>query len=135
MVESLSEIENQNCPNDKAESIWKCFESCKKINIYVLGKKDPGMDEFMPMFTYSIIQVVPNMMFSNIEYLKLYLDEKLFNQVSFPISIIEAACQFIISVDLKNPNASANDSSSNNVQTPKEETPKGQTPNTPTQNP
>ncbi|MCQ2818704.1 MAG: hypothetical protein MJ252_15665 [archaeon] len=95
MVEALMDLELQNCPNGKANAIIRCFSSCKKINIYVRGKKDPGMDEFLPMFTYALIQQVPSRMDSNIEFLKLYLDEKHMNNLSFPISIIEAACEFI----------------------------------------
>ena len=100
MVEALMEFESQTCPNGKAEAILKCFSSCNWINVYVRGKTDPGMDEFLPMFTYALIQQTPMRMSSNIEFLKLYLDDKKFQNVSFQVSIVEAACEFLINFDL-----------------------------------
>ena len=67
------------------------------------GKEEnSGQEELVPIFQYIIIKAQPKRMFSNINYIKCFLDEReISGQYGFLLSQMEMAASFILNVTPK----------------------------------
>ncbi len=88
---------------DKLDCIKDAHTNMNNTIKFSSGKNDDaGQDELTPMFQYIIIKAQPPRIFSNINYIKCFLNDiQLSGELGFLFSQMEIATIFIMNIDYK----------------------------------
>ena len=94
----IKKIDVVKSVHDKLECISNAISTMSNTIKFNSGKTDlVGQDEIIPIFNYIVIKAQPKRMFSNINYIKCFLDEDEINgRPGFLLSQMESATNFIM---------------------------------------
>ena len=93
----IEQLEEGNSVNDKLNAIRDAHASLNNAFKFSNGKEsDAGQDEITPIFQYVIIKAQPERIYSNMNYIKTFLDEsELSGSKGFLMTQIESAISYI----------------------------------------
>ena len=93
----IEKLDKANSVNDKLNCIRDAHASLNNAIKFSDGtESDAGQDEITPIFQYIIIKAQPKRIFSNINYIKTFLDEsELSGSKGFLLTQIESATSYI----------------------------------------
>ena len=96
-IKCIQRLEDSISVNDKLNCIREAHASLNNAIKFSNGNEsDAGQDEITPIFQYIIIRAQPIRIFSNINYIKTFLDEsELSGSKGFLITQIESATSYI----------------------------------------
>ena len=96
-IKCIERLEDSISVNDKLNCIREAHASLNNAIKFSNGNEsDAGQDEITPIFQYIIIKAQPMRIFSNINYIKTFLDEsELSGSKGFLITQIESATSYI----------------------------------------
>ena len=99
----IKKIDIAKSVNDKLFCISSAYNTMNNTIKFSSGKnEDAGQEELTPIFQYIIIKAQPKRMFSNINYIKCFLDEKdLTGKKGFLLSQMDLATNFILNITYK----------------------------------
>ena len=97
----IKKIDEAKSIRDKLFCISSAYNTMNNTIKFSSGKNDnAGQDELTPIFQYIIIKAQPQRIFSNINYIKCFLDDTdLTGELGFLLSQMESATCFIMSID------------------------------------
>ena len=89
--------------NNKFLCIVKAYEIINNLIKFNINKdKQSGADEFIPIFQYIVIKTQPKRFFSNIYYIKNFLNKKrLKGEYGFLLSQLEFSSNYILELDME----------------------------------
>ena len=93
----IEKLEEGNSVNDKLNAIRDAHASLNNVFKFSNGKEsDAGQDEITPIFQYIIIKAQPERIYSNMNYIKTFLDDsELSGSKGFLMTQIESAISYI----------------------------------------
>ena len=102
-IEWIKKIDEKKSIRDKLYCVSCAHNIINNIIKFSSGKnEEAGQDELTPIFQYIIIKAQPPRIFSNINYIKCFLeDEDLTGQLGFLLSQLESAALFIMNITYK----------------------------------
>ena len=97
----IKKIDEAKSIRDKLFCISNAYNTMNNTIKFSSGKNDnAGQDELTPIFQYIIIQAQPQRIFSNINYIKCFLDDsELTGELGFLLTQMESATSFIMNLD------------------------------------
>ena len=97
----FKKIDEAKSIRDKLLCISGAYNTMNNTIKFSSGKNDnAGQDELTPIFQYIIIKAQPKRIFSNINYIKCFLDDSgLTGELGFLLSQMESSTCFIMSID------------------------------------
>ena len=100
---NINTMENEKGINNKLFCIVKVYEIINNLIKFNLNKeKISGADDFLPIFQYIIIKAQPKRFFSNIFYIKYFLNEKkLKGENGFLLSQLEFSSNYILALNVE----------------------------------
>ena len=99
----IKKIDEAKSIREKLSCISNAYNTMNNTIKFSSGKNDnAGQDELTPIFQYIIIKAQPRRIFSNINYIKCFLDDlALTGELGFLLSQMESATCFIMSIDFE----------------------------------
>ena len=99
----IKKMDEKKSVRDKLFCISSAYNTMNNTIKFSSGKNDDaGQDELTPMFQYIIIKAQPPRIFSNINYIKCFLNDiQLSGELGFLFSQMEIATIFIMNIDYK----------------------------------
>ena len=96
----IKKIDEKKSIRDKLCCISNAYNIMNNTIKFSSGKNEnAGQDELTPIFQYLIIKAQPPRLFSNINYIKCFLDEEqLTGELGFLLSQMESATCFIMNI-------------------------------------
>ena len=97
----IEQLEEGNSVNDKLNSIREAHASLNNAIKFSNGdESNAGQDEITPIFQYIIIKAHPERIYSNMNYIRTFLDEsELSGSKGFLLSQIESAISYIENIN------------------------------------
>ena len=97
----IKKIDQAKSIRDKLFCISNAYNTMNNTIKFSSGKDDnAGQDELTPIFQYIIIKAQPQRIFSNINYIKCFLDDSgLTGELGFLLTQMESATCFIMDID------------------------------------
>ena len=97
----IKKIDQAKSIRDKLYCISNAYNTMNNTIKFSSGKNDnAGQDELTPIFQYIIIKAQPQRIFSNINYIKCFLDDSgLTGELGFLLTQMESATCFIMDLD------------------------------------
>ena len=75
VTEYIEKLHEQKCPRKKMYFIDEIFQSIYNLNFF-LEKESEGIDGEVPLLNYALVKAKPKRIYSNCEYLKLFIGGK-----------------------------------------------------------
>ena len=99
----IKKIDEKKSIRDKLYCISCAYNTMNNTIKFSSGKnEEAGQDELTPIFQYIIIKAQPPRIYSNINYIKCFLDDDdLTGELGFLLSQMESATCFIMNIDYK----------------------------------
>ena len=96
-------IEEVKSVNDKLDCIREAHASLNNVIKFSNGSdSNAGQDEITPIFQFIIIKAQPKKIFTNISFIKTFLDEsELSGSKGFLITQMDSAISYIMNIDEK----------------------------------
>ena len=100
-IKCIQNLDEGKSVNDKLNCIREAHASLNNVIKFSSGSdSDAGQDEITPLFQYIIIRAQPQMIYTNISYIKTFLDEsELSGSKGFLVTQIESAISYIEKLD------------------------------------
>ena len=101
-IKCIQKLEDVKSVNDKLNYIREAHAALNNVIKFSNGSdSDAGQDEITPLFQYIIIKAQPKKIYTNIYYIKAFLDEsELSGSKGFLITQMESAISYIDKLDL-----------------------------------
>ena len=100
-IRCIQKINSGKSVNDKLNSIREAHASLNNVIKFSIGTDaDAGQDEITPLFQYIIIRAKPESIYTNISFIKTFLDDsELSGSKGFLLTQIESAISYIEKID------------------------------------
>ena len=100
-IRCIQKINDGKSVNDKLNSIREAHASLNNVIKFSIGTDaDAGQDEITPLFQYIIIRAKPESIYTNISFIKTFLDDsELSGSKGFLLTQIESAISYIEKID------------------------------------
>ena len=100
-IKWIKKMDEAKSIRDKLFCISNAYNTMNNTIKFSSGKNDnAGQDELTPIFQYIIIKAQPQRIFSNINYIKCFLDDsELTGELGFLLTQMESATSFIMNLD------------------------------------
>ena len=100
-IRCIQNLEDGKSVNDKLNCIREAHAALNNVIKFSTGSdSDAGQDEITPLFQYIVIQAQPQSIYTNISYIKTFLDEsELSGSKGFLVTQIESAISYIEKLD------------------------------------
>ena len=97
----IRKMDTEKSISNKIKCILNAQTNIANILKFTSGKdKEPGSDETTPIFTYAILKAQPKRIFSNLNYIKCFLDNDS-SQSRFILTQVEAYITHIMEINYK----------------------------------
>ena len=100
-IRCIQNLEDGKSVNDKLNCIREAHAALNNVIKFSTGNdSDAGQDEITPLFQYIVIRAQPQSIYTNVSYIKTFLDEsELSGSKGFLITQIESAISYIEKLD------------------------------------
>ena len=94
VIQYFKEIERQKSPRQKFNYMSKIFLSISNI-IKFSGGKEIVVDDSLEILNYVLIKAKPTNIYSNYQYMNLFIGDKKYKEEGLQLTQLDAACNFI----------------------------------------
>ena len=93
VINYFKEIDIQKSPRQKINYMSKIFQSISNV-VKFSGGGEIGIDDIMPILNYAFIKAKPKHIYSNCNYMELFIGEKRNREEGIQLVQLMATCQF-----------------------------------------
>ena len=98
----FKKIEKESSIMNKISSIKELFNSIYKLVKFNGDSNNKGVDDLMPILNYAFIKAKPEMIYSNLKYLELYIGYLKYKEEGSQLTQLIALCDYIFNIDYNN---------------------------------
>ena len=100
----FNKIENEKSPRKKLLYMSKIFVSIENVVKFNGDNKDLGVDDQLPILTYAFIKTHPFFIYTDYQFMELFIGEKKSQSEGNQLAQLECACQFVLQINYSNLN-------------------------------